>query len=347
MFGLLVAKKFGNGEPEMLGYEIRELDSSEYKMWDELVEDSPHATVFHFSYWLKIYRDILNQDFRIYGCFTNEELVGGCPLYIKNNVLKLASSRAVLTPYGGVIIKKNPSDGVRKQLKENSEIINSLREALEAEKYYRVIMNLSPDFKDIRPFTWSGWDSYVLYTYYINLEKYNIKGVSKNLRKNIQHALREGVSVKRLADPDIHYDLLTMVFERQNLKPPLVTREFFDKVLKLIKSKNIGDMWVAETSTGEYVSSQIRLWDNKRVYAWTSASNPSYRKLSSNSLIYSEVLNDLKGEGFKEINMMAGNTPRFTEFITGFNPELVPYYSINYGVKNSVLKYLPNRVVKK
>ena len=73
-------KKFGTGGAKVSEYEVHELDSSKYKMWDALVENSFHSTVFHFSDWLKIYKESLNQTFRIYGCFTNEELVGGCSL---------------------------------------------------------------------------------------------------------------------------------------------------------------------------------------------------------------------------------------------------------------------------
>ena len=33
-------------------------------------------------------------------------------------------------------------------------------------------------------------------------------------------------------------------------------------------------------------------------------------------------------KGFQKFNMMAANTPNLAKFISGFNPELVPYYSV-------------------
>jgi len=37
----------------------------------------------------------------------------------------------------------------------------------------------------------------------------------------------------------------------------------------------------------------------------------------------------LKNRGFKEINLMAANTPHLAKFISSFNPELVAYYSVD------------------
>ena len=72
--------------------EVRELAPSEYKEWDLLVEKAQPGTLFHTSQWLEICRDVLSRDLRIYGCFRNGELVGGCPLFVKNlkGILKVA-----------------------------------------------------------------------------------------------------------------------------------------------------------------------------------------------------------------------------------------------------------------
>ena len=68
----------------MDGIEVRELVPSEYKEWDLIVEKAKSGTLFHTSEWLEICRDALSIDLKIYGCFRNGELVGGCPLFVKN-----------------------------------------------------------------------------------------------------------------------------------------------------------------------------------------------------------------------------------------------------------------------
>jgi hypothetical protein len=51
-------------------------------------------------------------------------------------------------------------------------------------------------------------------------------------------------------------------------------------------------------------------------------------------------------KGFKKFNLMAANTPHIAKFISGFYPDLVPYYSVQKirgiyripGMIRSVLK---------
>ena len=65
--------------------EVRELVPAEYEDWNLLVDKAQPGTLFHTSQWLEICRDVLAKDLRIYGCFRNGELVGGCPPFCKKN----------------------------------------------------------------------------------------------------------------------------------------------------------------------------------------------------------------------------------------------------------------------
>jgi hypothetical protein len=53
-------------------------------------------------------------------------------------------------------------------------------------------------------------------------------------------------------------------------------------------------------------------------------------------------------KGFKKINLMAANTPQLAKFISGFNPQLVPYYSVQnvrgiYRIPGMIRSLLPGR----
>jgi len=109
--------------------EVRELLSSEYKEWDLLVEKAQPGTLFHTSQWLETCRDMLSRDLRIYGCFKNGELVGGCPLFIKDfrKSLKVGYSTCNMTDYCGPLIKDSLESKSSKRVHETHEILNSLR----------------------------------------------------------------------------------------------------------------------------------------------------------------------------------------------------------------------------
>lgn len=326
----------------MEGIEVRELAPSEYKEWDLLVEKAQPGTLFHTSEWLGICRDVLSKDLKIYGCFRKGELVGGCPLFVKNikGVLKVATSTCDMTSYSGPLIKESASSRASKRIQETHEILNPLREFLCKQGFDSIHLTFSPGFKDVRPFTWYGWDSTVHYTHYLNLKDSVDNNLSRKIRRELRTANEAGLKTRAWNDPETYYHLLSMVYEKQNLAPPL-PREFFERVFKLIQEKDIGYMFVTETPEGEAVAAHLNLYGKKCTITWTSALNPDFGRLGPNALLYYNEFLDLKSRNFEYMNVMAANIPRFADFIMGFSPELIPYYSVTLESKKySIAKTL-------
>lgn len=315
---------------KMKDIEVRELESSEYKLWDDLVKKSPHGTIFHTSDWLAICNESFNGEFEIYGCFRNEELIGGCSLFI--NKLKgfftIASSTCKMTPYGGLVLKQSPSNKVQAQESLHNAVIEAFQKYIKIKKFDYISLSNSPDFKDIRPFTYNKWTPNVKYAYYFDLTNDRWVSLSKNARWNIKKAEKNGVVIRKETNPQVYNELFKMTFDKQNLIPP-VSLGFFENMLDMLTSNNSGEMWIAEMPSGEPISAEINIWDNKRAYGWSAASNGNFKNIGSSSLLQFTTLQDLKSRDFKEINVMAANTPRLTKFISSFNPKLVPYYSIS------------------
>jgi len=308
--------------------EIKELTDSEYKLWDELVEESPHGTIFHTSDWLSTYSNLLSKKLKIYGCFKSNELVGGCSLYIYNSKFyKTACSTIEMTPYGGVVLAQSPSSELREQEQTYRSIIKSLCDVFDDEHFGYIQLINSPNFIDVRPFIWHGWKSKIHYAYYFELEGNIEKSISKKVRNTIRKAVNNKITVKKSNDVSTFYDLLLMTFIRQKWRLS-IEREFFEKIIKLLESKNGGEIWIAEAPTGEAASAEIVIWDNKRAYRWSAASHTDFQNTGATSLLLYEIFQDLQERGFKEINLMAANTPQLTKFISSFNPVLVPYYSV-------------------
>ncbi|NPE28442.1 GNAT family N-acetyltransferase [Methanococcoides sp. SA1] len=317
----------------MSDIEVREINKNEYKIWDELVKSSPHGTIFHSADWLTLCSESFNKKLKIQGCFNkNEELIGGCSYFVykRKGIFKIASSTSNLTPYGGFVLAPSSNTKVRRQMQEQHNTVNCLCSTLYDEHFDSIQMVNSPTFLDIRPFTWDKWNSSVHYAYYIGLEKDVKTNISKSVKGTVRKALKNGIQVKILKDFSIFYDLYSMTYARQNLEPP-VSKEFMKKVFDLMDSKDIGKMWVAETSSGEAVAAEVVLGDNDQIFAWAAGSNPDYMKVGANSLLLYEELLDLKDMGFKDLNVMSANIPRLASFMNSFNPKLVPYYQVNFN----------------
>ena len=325
--------------------EARILEKSEYPIWDKLVESSPQGTIFHTSDWLGICSDTFGGEIKIFGCFSdNDELLGGCSLFVHKykGIFEIANSTCTMTPYGGFVVGPSGSTKIRKIEQDYFLCMNNLVQSIKNEKYFSTNIINSPDLLDVRPLTWNKWRSRVLYTYYVDLKTFDLNKTSRGIKRDVKHAVESGITIQNIRKAEIHNTLFEKVFERQNLQPP-TDITFFNKVIEQLEKNKIGDMWIAKNKSDEIVESLIWLWDNKRAYAWSVASDPNFRDSGVNVFSFYNVLQELGANNIKEVNMMQGNIPRLAEFATKFNPELVPYYSVE---NNSFALNLSKRIRK-
>ncbi len=254
-------------------------------------------------------------------------MVAGCSFYVyKKGLFKIASTTITTTPFGGVILEERRTDDVRKQEENFDDIMMSLRTALDNEHFAYVHLVNSPDLVDVRPFTWNGWQSVVYYTYYLDLSEFG-DHLPKDARWTINKATKCGVTIEKSEDIGLFHNLFTETYVRQNLEPP-VSADFFKNIFCLLQRRNKGEMWIAKTESGEIAAAEIVICDEKRAYRWSAASHTELRKTGAPSLLLYELLHNLKKKGFREINLMAANTPQLAKFMVQFNPRLVPYYGV-------------------
>ena len=316
---------------------VRPLERNEYKLWDKIVIESQHGTIFHESWWLCACSRLLNREFSIFGYFENEELLGGFSVFLSKYLfLKMASATVPTVPYGGLVIAQSRCGKGKEQEEKYLCIIEALIKSI---KFDNIQLTNAPGLIDLRPFTWNRWDTGIMYTYYLNLAD-DPKDPNRNVRRMINKAVKSGIIVKKLQTPDSdHYALFKETYSRKNLKAP-VAEPFFEAMIKLLLSKNREELWAAENPTGEYAASDIIIYDNKRAYRWLAASHTEFRKSGAVALLLSEILKDLGEKGVQEINLMTANNPTLSRFTSNFNPILVPYYTT--GTRSHLFDLMSN-----
>ena len=327
-------------------FEARILEPHEYNLWDDFAIRSPQGTIFHNSDYLQVVADASSSKLNIYGCFKNDEFVGGCSLFVKRSRwgASHAVSRGPLTPFGGVLLPNSDSTKLRQSEEVQSGILNTLCDCIENERYFSITIVNSPDLSDIRPFLWRDWEGQVSYADYVNLEGNFSERFSKSVRREVRKAGDAGLYIERLDDAAVHHKLLTQVFDRQDLNAP-IEGNFLVSMLDLIKRKRCGGMWVARDESANILASRIWIWDNKRAYAWSAAADPTFRDSGANQFLFANVLKEMQRMGFHQVNIMHGNMQRLSYHATGYNPILVPYYfvtrrrvisSIALGIKRAM-----------
>lgn len=317
---------------------IRELGRDELHTWDALVDRSAEGTVFHSSHWLLTNASLLNKNLIILGCYEGEELIGGCPLFLLNpyGLLRVASSKGISVPYGGVVIAEIENAKQRKRELHRNKVIVPIIEQIERRRLDYLNLVHSPGFQDIRAFTLKGWNPKVYYTYMLPLDGDLSKNPSKDIQQKIRKARKLDIHSTRQFDPEIMWDLTVQTYAKQGRNPPF-SEGHLKSLLNLIKEKGIGEMWVAKTSSGEIAAAEVFVWDAKMAHGWTAASAQEHLSTGAVPLLLQEIFLELKEQNHPLVNLMSGNTTQLSSFISGFNPHLVPYYGVEYaGLKYNI-----------
>lgn len=333
--------------------DVRELGRDEFPEWDALVAGSAQGTVFHTSDWLLNTASSMNQTPMILGCYEDEALIGGCPLLLSNpyKMLNIASSAAILSPYGGIVIADVVTSNRRVRESRTNSVITSISDHVVRKGFDRMNLVNSPGLDDIRVFTRQGWDARVYYTYMLPLNGDVFNYISRDARRNIRKAQKLGITATKHFDVEGYWALTVNTYEKQNLQPPF-SKKHLISMLDLIREKNLGEMWVAKTSSGEIAAADIIVSDSRTVHRWSSASAEEHLKTGATLLLLGEIITHLADQNYPSINLMGGNMINLSAFVSGFNPELVPYYGVELsntryniirGVHNYVKRVVPRR----
>jgi hypothetical protein len=320
--------------------EVRTLKSDEYPLWDDLVEVSPHGTIFHASPWLVTAGHEAGFKTELLGAFYRNHLVGGCAIhsYRVAGFFTTVKSTMPLTPYGGIIMQPHESTKIREREKDEWMIIQSLLSGIQGKRPGFISLTMSPQVIDVRPYIWQGWEDIIRYCYIFPISGTTLEQhISKNARRSIKKAEKSGIVVKQKWDKDTYWDLALNTYRKQGLRPPFSQKLLFSLIEK-IQDAQWGDMWIAETASGEAASAEILIWDHHMAYRLSAASHENYNDTGSTSLLLFEIMTYLQKKGVGKYNMMAANTPHLAQFIASFNPELVPYYSVQKA--RGILKIL-------
>jgi hypothetical protein len=307
-----------------------ELKRADLPEWDALIDQSSHGTIFHKTGWLEACARSLGKKAKIFGCFQDGLLIGGCSLFVEQKwgVVPVANSTCAMTSYGGFVLSHSPGEGVHKQESFSGQIITSLIKEIKKEHYVFICIKNSPQFLDIRQFTSNGWKSSIFYTYYINLQDNNLESHSDHLvKKNIRKAEKHRIIIEPFSDISRYYALLCETYARKNMLPPCSLR-LITEFYSFIENQNYGEMVVANTPDDEIACAEIVIWDTRQAYTWSAASDSGHLNSGAPSLLRFDDLKRMQAKGIPMINMMTGNVPELSKFTAHFNPTLVPYYQI-------------------
>ena len=311
----------------------RPLLDSEFYLWDNFVAQSPQGTVFHNSEWIVTTAKELNYRYELIGIFEDDELVGGCPFYMSKymHILPSGFSTASLSPASGVLLPLRKSSKVRKNFVRENEIMGRLEKYIDNKHLISFKITNYPELDDVRAFTWNGWSSHVNYRYVQKLP-FILAHSSEGVKREVKKADKLGIQIKRICNIDefypVFWDMTVDTYQKQNLTPP-IQKDYLYQLITCAVENGFGDMWLACLPTGEIISGRIVLWDEDVGHFWQGATYEKYLSTGVRSLFNIVLFEEGEQRGVKKMNYMSGNMNSLSQFVTGFNPELEPYFSVS------------------
>ncbi len=322
------------------------LDNTDKKVWNDVLESSPHSTIFHELKWLKIVEKTFNVELYPYIIYKEETPIGIVPLFmVKKFHMKFCFSPPIRTaiPFLGPIfsnyldIKQNKKE---QYIRAVSILIDDFLRKNNV-KYFSMVF--PPEFLDIRPFLWNKYYVVPRFNYVFNLmygKEYLWKRMKKGLRKNIIKTSKK-VDVRNGDEDDLKF-IYKKVFERyrEQKRKLSINMDYISKIYRNFKN-NI-QILVAEKN-GKRISGMVNLKYKDCIYSWLGNTKTDLKGIYPNDLIIWKSIESGCENGYKYFYEIGANTPRIVRYKANFNPEL----TINFAViKKNLLGKISENIYK-
>jgi hypothetical protein len=298
---------------------LQELDSSLLHRWNELIDRFEQATVFHTMEWLTMLTDVLRVEFRPYGLFGGEEIIGVFPVFFtKKAMFHICASplSGWTTPYLGPLI-----DPCRL-----GEVIAEFSEFLRKKgaDYSEIVFSRWVDTEPLEQF---GFTCEERTTYILDLldsEEAMWDRLDGGCRRAIRKGMKSGLEVvdgDLTGEIDRYYEMVIDVYEKSNRPPPMPKR-FYETLVSHLNGR-LKVLFVRHN--GRTIAGGIFPWYRETIYYIDGASDTRSLDLRPNNLLQWELIRWASQNGLKVYDMIGADIPSIARFKAGFGPRLVGY----------------------
>lgn len=273
--------------PKVISCEI--LAPEDYPDWDDLIDRSPHGTVFHYSWWLQTTAD----EFTIL-VIRNERgaIVAGMPIPRERRPgLRLLRSPN-LTPYLGPVFDLTSIENTCDRLhfmRSNGEVLGRAINSFDSVRYVA-----GASAPDLQGFLWAGFRVYLAYTFRFpathTLDQVT-EGMTRTHLQKLTKALKLKLTVVRDDGLEDLIFLNAKTFEKQGLKP-VCSAEFLKRLWHAAHAQKKAHLYVAKTGDGKSVAALLTVHDKRTTYQIVSGVNPEFREVPGAYLVLWNALQD-------------------------------------------------------
>ncbi|WP_132060432.1 lipid II:glycine glycyltransferase FemX [Halorussus amylolyticus] len=321
---------------EKNGISIARADEDDLERWNDFVERSPQANVFHYREALEVQAE--HADARLHPLvgYKGQEPVGVLPVFeTRKGGMTMAFSPApgLWVSYLGPALLNQAKLKRRKAERRNRLFVEGCLDWVERElgpKYTQI--RPDPSYRDVRPFEWSDFDVTVRHTYEVDLTPGAddvLMSFSSDARNNIR---TDGDFRVYEGGPDEIEAVVSQVRERHREQDESygVTPAFVTELYERLPEGAVRP-YACEID-GEIAGGMVALEFGDTVYRWQGGAKHD-RDLPVNDLVDWAIVTDAIDRGLERYDLVGANEQRLCEYKAKFGPELRSYYSVENGTR--------------
>lgn len=321
---------------EKKGISIGRADDGDRQRWNDLVERSPQANVFHYREALEVQAVHANADLHPLVGYKGQEPIGLFPVFeTRKGGMTMACSPApgLWVSYLGPALLNQEKLKRRKAERRNRLFVEGCLDWIER-KLGPKYVNVRPDaaYRDVRPFEWNDFDVEVRHTYEVDLtpgEDEVLMSFSSDARNNIRtdgdyriyeggHAEIEAIISQVRARHDEQG-------ESYGVTPGFAT-DLYDRL-----PDGAVRPYACEVD-GEVAGGMVALEFGDTVYRWQGGAKHD-RDLPVNDLVDWAIMTDAIDRGLERYDLVGANEQRLCGYKAKFGPELESYYGMEKGTR--------------
>ena len=313
----------------MAKYKIEKTTNT--KLWNDLVDKSPEGSIYCKTEFI----ECIDVNCTYFLVMKGEEIVGAAYMIEDENGRPLKNLPFV--QYRNFILfGVNTNVMEHKRISEQFKISELLiKEIVDTYGEYNPV--LSPNFSDIRPFSWYNYHNpsngtFTTANRYTSiLSKVSREEYILQLRGSRRQELKKAIDVEIVEYDDIQVlnEMHENTFKRQNLERSELDEKFLVSIGKAALDNDFGKLLVAKIE-GKPVSAVLILFDKNSAYYQFGATDSDFRNTgASTKLLFEAVLYAFEKLKVNKFDFVGVNSPNRGDFKLSFNGELRPYFELN------------------
>lgn len=321
-------------------YQIAEVLPSEHSKWNENVEKSPEATIFHRHDFLQSARQ---NGFKMFWIKKGEYIKAGFSVLVGN---ALVEEDDFVIHSGLFFLPPDPKDNSNRQkvLSDRYQMTQDYV-AYMTQNFPSITITLAPGVTDLRPFQWFNYHSdnpntrfqtEVRYTTQLTWDENGLEsadgehplatGLGSSRRQEIRYARKDNVEAINSENVEDFVELYRLTMSKASSADSEKLERMKALMRGLIQRKQ-AELLVVE-SEGRIISGCFWAWDSKRGYYLFGANHPEIQSRYSGSVVLWDAIRSLEKKNIRCLDFEGVNSPRRGWFKLSFGGELVPYYQV-------------------